>query len=560
MRTVVVLLVVVVVAVLFDWAHHHVKGECGVDRVVRSVKQWQRQRQLVKVSQKRFEELFREICPELLVIPGVPWKKVYADLLHQFDRQLIDEAFVRELLGQLKKRTTTYDGQNFYGFKDPSGKSSEPDKPIDPSVVAREKISVKFYLDNAEFYSSRIFRILTKQNKVKFAGEITEKGYSFEALQSMTQREFFTICADGKTDKPNARIRKGDRWWIPEKQLRQISRILSIAHRFRDHRGQQRQVTAHLDLKQYTTGFPTINLLPDGTVLSDGKSILQVGRKKLTVREVEGKLVEKGAVSQYVLKGKVLFEWRGRECNYNSYGPCSLTEEGSVFVEESTGRDILDVVVDRGSYSMETSAGKLFRKITPGRVEDSAGRVITNADDLGIKFQQQVLIGGRKMSAYPDLSAFVEVNPFTRKLAGDVAAPYSNRCERAQALLAFTQSFPYKEFMIPGGVKTPKDSYLSQEMDCEDASVKLVSLWTAAGFKAGFLWLRPKRGDKGHAAPLLAESSGCSGDGIPYGGQTWLYAEATGRGWRVGQYPGYNRKYWKHLFQPYGKVPVPLKR
>lgn len=563
--------VVVVVILLGHTASHHLgKRECVLDqatqafqKVTQAYQKWNKNRHLVKVDQDRFEELWREICPELLTVNGVPWEKVYNDMLRQFDGRLIDEAFVRSLLEQLKNKKdgVTYDGEAFYGFKDPSGKSSEPTKPIDPGVIAREKISVKFYLDNAEFYSDSIFRILTKQHKVRFVGEITEEGYLFEALRNMTQQEFFTICSDGKAPDPKKLVEKGARWTIPAKQLRQVSRILSVDHTFTDHRGQRRQVTAHLDLKKYTTGSPVINILPDGTVLTDGKHILRVGENQLSVTEVAGRYVKRGEGGQYVLGGKVVFEWRGGECSYNKYGPCSNTTLGQAYPEESTGRDILEVVVNKGTISMNSPDGDRHRVISYNQVTDGEGKVITHADDIGVKFQQQVLRGGKKLTAYPDLDAFVETSPFIRKLAGDIIAPYRSRCGKAKAILAFVQSFPYKEFMIPGAVKSPKDSYLSQEMDCEDASVKAISLWKAAGFKAGFLRLRPKRGKIGHAAPMINESSGCSGEGIQYGGETWLFAEATGkRRWRIGQDMGYKVKFWFHLFQPSGGLPVSFKK
>ncbi len=528
----------------------------GFNQVIDNAERaWQRSK-LVSVSEDKFIELFKEICPELLTMYGTPLSDVYEDVLAQYEGEKINEEFIRTLLEDFKKKDVAYDGNAFYRMDNKKDKHA-PKKPIDTEVLKKDTVSVKFYLDNYEFYSKRIFRTLTKQSKVKFTLKTDEeRRYIFQALSSMSQKEFFSIVSNNTAPNPKKRVKKGDQWNIPASQLRDISRIFEIEKQFKDHLGKKRNVTVSVDLRKYSTISADISVLPDGTLMTDKYGPLQVRRDKFFVQRVSGRFKEQGSTWKYWEGSNLIFHGRKGNCVFNKFGSCEKTESVQIF--DRNNQTILQMTLTEGSISLISKSGEVFRKITYWSVEDSIGNKIEDQKDLGVKFQKQVLVQGKKIMVQPDLDAYVDTGPLMQRLVHDIEAPYNNENDRARARLAFVQSFQYIAGTVLGTAKTPKDSLISLEGDCEDASIFTVSLAVTAGDKAGFLYFNHKNKDMpGHAAPTIAESSCCSGKGITYGNETWLYSEATGERWRIGQYPGYNKQGLKpRIFQPHGKPPI----
>jgi len=108
----------------------------------------------IKVSKRKFKKLYKEILPERLVADGqgTPLDQLYQDLLEQYDGELIDEEFVRQLLLDMKDEALVHDGHHYYRMD--GGNGHQPSAPIDPTVLEKQTISVAFYLNNFAFYST----------------------------------------------------------------------------------------------------------------------------------------------------------------------------------------------------------------------------------------------------------------------------------------------------------------------------------------------------------------------------------------------------------------------
>lgn len=532
-----------------------------LDETRASFQQWQVRRALVSVDADRFEALWREICPELLTPNGVPWEKAYADLLRQYDGKKIDEAFVRKLLEEMKTRAVAYDGNAYFRFDGAADAGKAPSNAIDPEPLKKEKVPVRFFLDNEEFYSTRIFEILTKQKDVRFAHEVKGDKYVFEAAHDMTQAEFFRAVSQKPAPDPKAAVHAGDRWNIPAEHVREISRVFEVVKSFTDHLGVKRTVTVYLDLSKYVNVHSEIVTLPDGTLLANADGPLQVREDALSVREIDGHVVKDETGTNYVLNGNVVFRMRNGACLYNAYGPCDQTEDASIWKETQSGKTVLDVTVNKGTTSLSQD-GKKYRVIEGLSVKDANGAPVVDANDIGVKVARFLAQPNGKMLSRPNLDAYVDDGPFMRKLAHDIGAFYENADDKAQGMLDFVHSFAYKPGIVLENAKGPKEFLLSREGDCEDASVFAVSLWTSAGWDAAFANYRNvDPSQPGHAAPLLAKTACCSGVGITYANTTWLYAEATGKvAWKIGQDPGYAQQgLVAEIFYPHGKTPIRFK-
>lgn len=515
----------------------------------------------VKISEKEFEELFRAICPELLTRYGIPLSQAYADILRQYEGKVIDEAMMRALLEDWKAKRVSYDGKAFYHMDGKADDGKVPNKPIDPENLRKDTVPIQFFLDNEVFYSNRIFEILTGQKSVKFAHQVKEGMYVFEAQRDMTQAEFFRVVAKTASPKPTEAVKRGDRWNFPADSLREISRVFEVKKSFTDHLGNKRTVNVFLDLSNYMNIDSKITSLPDGTVVASDKGALNVSTDKLVVQRVDGRHVTYGDGWGYEEDGKMLFRAINDACSYTAYGTCANMTEVSIYKEtaEATGvvRDIFRAEVDQGTTSLTEADGTKFRVIDGASVKDAAGSIITDVNDIGVKVQQAIYHSHAKMTVRHNLEAYLDTSPFMKKLAEDIVAPYSSKNERAQAVLDFVHSFTYKPGMIISYAKGPKEYLLSLEGDCKDATILTGSLWASAGIPFGFGYfsnINPS--EAGHVAPYLSRSACCSGQ--PKG--NWLYAEATGTNWRIGQDPDYSRNgLVLRVFQPHGKPPMNVK-
>jgi len=506
---------------------------------------------LVKISEEEFIILFKEICPELLTERGTPISEAYRLMLAQFAGQEIDKNFVKELLGQLKTHSTVFDGKGFYGFHYEGVK--DPTEPMNISELKKDTISVKFYLENLEFYCLNIFQKLTKQRKVKFARVIDEQNrFLFEAEEDMPLGEFLSICSDGKTDNPNSIIRKGEQYLVPASQLRHIPSIFEFEHTWKDHLGIARNITIALDISTYRSISSYISRLKDGTILKDDSGkLLRIHKDTLTVQRVNGIYKPTAYGGQYIENGKIIYESKNRRVIYNKFGDPEKTLNAKIY--ERNDQTILYMKIDQGSISFINSDNKTYRKIECGKVMDGKGNIILDKNDIAHKWLRLEKIVIKR----PNLDTYTDTSPMMTRIAKIICSWYNSDQNKKNGLLKFVQSFPYTPTMAEGQAKTPKDALLSKEMDCEDASIISVSLFASAGFYAGFIYFKNRYEEKpGHGAPTVVGK----GAGIKYGNENFAFAEATNPQWKVGEKPRYENKDLIFLFfQPHGKNPVTFK-
>jgi hypothetical protein len=512
----------------------------------------------IKVDADQFAQLFQEICPELLARYGIPLSQVYADLLRQYDGQTIDESFIRQMLQDWKGRHLSYDGKSFYRM-DGKGQPGKIATPIDPALLKKDTVPIKFFLQNEKFYSRHIFEILTHQKDVGFAHHVNEKGeFVFEARRDMTQAEFLKVMSTSAAPQPDQLIRRGARWNIPEDSLREIPRVFEVQKTFTDHRGTKRTVTVYLDLSTYQNVSSFITTLPDGTLLANDTGPLKAGEDITYVTRIDGALTNDGDSWSYEEGGKTLFRVVDGACTFSSYGPCADMSDAEVWYEAKTDKHVFSVTIHSHTTSIGEPDGTKYRVISATEVKDGAGKLVTDPNDIGAKVQRVAYRHQGMLSSVPNLDAYVDTGPFMQKLAHDIGATYASTDDKAQAMLAFVHSFRYSPGMILSYAKGPKEYLLSLEGDCKDASIFAASLWLSAGFSAAFDYLNAtEAGKAGHAAPLINKASCCSGAGITQGTTTWLYGEATGKDWLIGQDPNYRERGLVEVtLQPHGKPPV----
>ena len=488
----------------------------------------------VLVSEQRFNELFRQICTELLVERGTPLSSVYQIMLRQYDGQKIDEDFVRALLKDLKSRKAEFDGKGFHGFSytklDPNAKAA-PEAPLDLQELKKDTISVERFLLNPEWYSTSVFQTLTKQNKVRFALKIDkENRFVFEALEDMSAQELLAICTNGGVTLSTPTVLGGQRVPISAANLRHVPRIFEFAHAWTDHLGQPRTVQVALDLSLTSDMDALIERLPDGTIVKDDRGrLLTVSESVLFVRRVEGEHRKTANGWQYIDGGKVVIEAIDNEVVRNVWGDPAKTSRAVVATID--GKDVLEVEIDEGVTNFKLGQ-EVYRSVTRGTVTDGKGQIVTDPNDIANKWISQ----GRTTVGLPNLAAYVDIGPLVANLARTICAWYSSDSDRKNGLLKFVQSFKYESTMFSGKAKRPFEALLSKEMDCRDASVFAVSLFVSAGFPAGFLYLESVDPDKpGHAVPLVDDGRG-----------QLTYAEPTDPDAVVGQ-----KQYYKLLgFRP----------
>ncbi len=501
----------------------------------------------VLISKNRFIHLFKEICPELLSERGMSLSDVYKAILAQFSSQAtIDEEFVRELLEQMKVRAVVFDGKSFYGFQYKN--LAQPSIPMDIDELKKDTISIKYYLENVDWYSTDIFRKLTKQNKVKFALRISDEGYLFEAMQTMKSDEFFAICSDGNMKYvANRFIYRGDSFWIPRKNLRRISRIGEFQRKWKDHLGTMRRANVILDLDHHVSVYEKIYRLKDGTIVkNENGDLLSIDEDKTLVRRVDGSYKKTVLGWKYIEDGKVVFEVKNNEAIKTKWGKV-FEIEGWQVIEDQKGREILEIVINKNQVLFR-SHGELYRVVADNTVTDSNGRIVNDQSDIAYQW----LIRGKFSYVTPNFDAYVSSDPFIRRLSKNICTWYNNDDDRKNGILSFIQSLEYSIMLISGQAKTPKDSFLSDQADCADASIFAISLFASAGFDSGYVVMSNRiKGESGHAVPVVEFSFG---KGIKCFGKIYAFAEATARG-KIGDERNYS-KYSLSFFHRHGGSPL----
>ena len=113
------------------------------------------------------------------------------------------------------------------------------------------------------------------------------------------------------------------------------------------------------------------------------------------------------------------------------------------------------------------------------------------------------------------------------------AAPANDTATLAAFLLTFVHALPYKSDALTSPFddfwRSPLQTVVDREIDCEDSSILYASLLTDLGI-ASALILVP-----GHM--LTAVKGPFHGTSVDNHGQRYFVAETTGTGWKVGQLP-----------------------
>lgn len=203
---------------------------------------------------------------------------------------LASDAFVRQLFDDLKDKRLLYDGQQFFVF---AGKHLDKSDPVawapsnwttDHALHASDKtVPLKFFLDNWEFYSRRIFMQLTHQADVDFAFDVDAQGrYGFRVVNPVPAKELFAIASREPSPDPDELDPAGSRWWVPPDDLRELPRVYEVDHDFVDHLGTKRTVHIRVDLaNSYVPQSPAIRLINGYTEDFKDFAIVDDGMKAL---------------------------------------------------------------------------------------------------------------------------------------------------------------------------------------------------------------------------------------------------------------------------------------
>ena len=114
-----------------------------------------------------------------------------------------------------------------------------------------------------------------------------------------------------------------------------------------------------------------------------------------------------------------------------------------------------------------------------------------------------------------------------------LAAPNQGQETLAAFALTFVQSLPYKLDALTtpfdDAWRTPLQTLVDQEIDCEDSSILYSSLLSGLGINNGLIIV------PGHILTGLEGSF--SGEFVRHAGQKYYLAETTGLGWAIGKSP-----------------------
>ncbi|HAI69671.1 MAG TPA: hypothetical protein DCM38_09590 [Gammaproteobacteria bacterium] len=114
-----------------------------------------------------------------------------------------------------------------------------------------------------------------------------------------------------------------------------------------------------------------------------------------------------------------------------------------------------------------------------------------------------------------------------------LAAPNQGPETLAAFALTFVQSLPYKLDALTtpfdDAWRTPLQTLVDQEIDCEDSSILYSSLLSGLGINNGLILV------PGHI--LTGVEGPFSGDFLGHAGQKYYLAETTGLGWMIGKSP-----------------------
>jgi hypothetical protein len=342
----------------------------------------------------------------------------------------------------------------------------------------------------------------------------------------MSAKDFLSICSDGMSTS-RGWIQAGEAFYIPEENLRRISRIGEFKKSWTDHLGIKRTVNVVLDLGVTETVTAPIHILPNGKIMELNGELLCVNQSELFTRRMNGTFKEEYNGWSYIENGERVFQVKNNEVVFSKWGNIEFIGNAQAF--EYKGQTVLEFIEKNGTTTFDDYSGNTHRTVSSNdSVRDQDGNPIFDRSDIACQW----ISLGRKIISRPNLNIYVSKDPFIVELARTICSWYTNEEDCKNGLLKFVQNLKYSVMNISGQAKCPKDSFLSAEADCEDATIFAMSLFSATGFKTGNVAANSVANRPGHAFPVV--------EGKPAlfrnNGHGFTYAEATNPRFLVGDW------------------------